>query len=200
MKLLIKSTLALALIMAVSCTNSKPEQKQNNKSNIEKTTPSPKEKGMEYALKTKAVLGKGLMNAIKANGTEGALSFCNENATDLTNSVASKMNFTIKRVSDKYRNPNNKANVNELAYIENAKNQLVHGDKITPQIQEIDNKIVGYYPITINKKCLQCHGNPTSEIQPKTMSKIKELYPDDLAIGYSADELRGVWVVTMPKQ
>lgn len=200
MKSLIKSIFVFTLIMAVSCTNSKPQQKQQSESNVEKSSPSAKEKGMEYALKTKAVLGKSLMNAIKTNGTEGALSFCNENAIHLTNSTTGETGFTIKRVSDKTRNPNNKANVNELAYIENTKSQLVYGKKIGPQIQEIDNKIVGYYPITTAKACLQCHGNPSSDIQPSTMQKIKELYPNDLAIGYNTDELRGIWVVTMPKE
>ena len=162
---------------------------------------SPKEKGLEYALKTKSVLGKNLLGAIKTKGTIGALSFCNENAFHLTDSVASQIDgVEIKRVSDFYRNPANKASVNELTYIENTKNLLMHGEKIKPQIQEINGELVGYYPITINKMCLQCHGKLTDEIKPNTYSKIKELYPDDLAVGYSTDDLRGVWVVTMPKE
>ena len=162
---------------------------------------SPKEKGLEYALKTKSILGKNLLGAIKAKGTIGALSFCNENAFHLTDSVASQIDgVEIKRASDLYRNPANKATVNELTYIENTKNLLMHGEEITPQIQEIKGEMVGYYPITINKMCLQCHGKLTDEIKPNTYSKIKELYPDDLAVGYSTDELRGIWVVTMPKE
>ncbi len=162
---------------------------------------SPTEQGLEYALKTKSILGKNLLGAIKSKGTIGALSFCNENAIHLTDTVASQIEgVEVKRVSDKNRNPNNKANVNELSYIEKAKTQLMYGKKITPQIQEIDGKMVGYYPITTNKMCLQCHGDLTSDIKPNAYSKIKELYPDDIAIGYSADELRGIWVVTMPKE
>jgi len=162
---------------------------------------SPQEKGLEYALKTKSILGKNLLGAIKEKGTVGALLFCNENAFHLTDSVASQIDgVEIKRVSDLYRNPANKANVNELTYIENTKTLLMHGEKIKPQIQEINGEMVGYYPITINKMCLQCHGKLADEIKPNTYSKIKELYPNDLAVGYSTDELRGIWVVSMPKK
>jgi hypothetical protein len=162
---------------------------------------SPLEKGLEYALKTKSILGKNLLGAIKEKETVGALLFCNENALHLTDTVASQIDgVEIKRVSDRYRNPKNIANVNELSYIEKTKTQLMYGKKITPQIQEIEGKIVGYYPIMTNKMCMQCHGNPSTEIEKNTLLKIKELYPDDLAVGYSPDELRGIWVVTMPKE
>ena len=180
--------------------NQYPNERKKHLAKANKNV-NPKEKGLEYALKTKSILGKNLLGAIKTKGTIGALSFCNENAFHLTDSVASQIDgVKIKRVSDLYRNPANKANVNELTYIENTKTLLVHGKKITPQIQEIDGDMVGYYPITINKMCLQCHGKLTVEIEPNTYSKIKELYPNDLAVGYSTDELRGIWVVTMPKE
>lgn len=161
---------------------------------------SPTEQGLEYALKTKSILGKNLLGVIKSKGTVGALLFCNENAIHLTDTVANQIKgVEVKRVSDKNRNPANKANVNELSYIEKAKTKLIYGEKITPQIQEIDGQIVGYYPITTNNMCMQCHGDLNSDIEPNTYTKIKELYPDDLAVGYSVDELRGIWVVTMPK-
>lgn len=200
MKLLIKSISIFTLIIFVACTNSKPQQKQNDESTIKKSSLSYKEKGMEYALKAKGALGKNLINAISTQGTINALSFCNENALHITDSVAKNLNIQIRRVSDQYRNPNNKANADELAFINAAKNQLNDSKKITPQIQEINGKAVGYYPIVTNKMCLQCHGNPSTEIENNTLLKIKELYPSDMAIGYSDNELRGIWVVTMPKE
>ncbi len=44
---------------------------------------------------------------------------------------------------------------------------------------------------------MQCHGDPETDILPETYTKIKELYPEDKAIGYIENELRGIWVVEM---
>ena len=66
---------------------------------------------------------------------------------------------TIKRVSDKPRNPNNQANETELTFIDDLKNTLLNGKKPTPKVVEKDGKMIGYYAIETNKMCLQCHGN-----------------------------------------
>ncbi len=190
----------IILIITTGCNNSKNKGEQKISISVESNTISFKEKGMKYALKAKGVLGKNLINAISSKGTANAMSFCNEKAYHLTDSVAKSLNVHIKRVSDRYRNPSNKANSDELAYIKIAKKQLTDGEKVLPEIQEIDDKVVGYYPIISNSMCLQCHGNPSKEIEKNTFLKINELYPNDLAIGYSSNELRGVWVVTMPKE
>jgi mono/diheme cytochrome c family protein len=154
-------------------------------------------KGLNFAMATKAVLGKNLLNAIQTKGTEGALSFCNEQAYHLTDSMSTALNANIKRVSDKNRNPANTANADELAFIENAKSLLAGGQKISPKIIEKGDKVVGYYPILTDKMCLQCHGQPTQDIQSATLARIKTLYPQDKAFGYSENELRGIWVVEM---
>ena len=51
-----------------------------------------------------------------------------------------------------------------------------------------------------NIMCLQCHGKPDKDILPNTLTKIGSLYPEDKAIGYGVDELRGIWVVEMDKK
>lgn len=163
------------------------------------TEKTPLQLGQELAMNTKKVLGKNLMGAINSKGTAEALSFCNTKAIHLTDSMAIELNAKIKRVSDKNRNPNNKANEQELAYIESAKAQLEAGEEITPQLTEIDNKLVGYYPITTNQMCLQCHGELNTDVKTETLQKIKELYPADKATGYSTNQLRGIWVVEMDK-
>ena len=40
--------------------------------------------------------------------------------------------------------------------------------------------------------CLQCHGEKGKNIQPKTLEKIAQLYPNDLATGYKENEVRGL--------
>ena len=156
-------------------------------------------KGKEIALGTKAVLGKNLLTAIKTKGTDKALAFCNEKAIHLTDSMSIELNTKVKRVSDKNRNPNNMANANELAYINEAKSALKTNGKAKPKIQDVGDKVIGYYPITTNKMCMQCHGNPKSDIDIKTFEMIEKRYPDDKAIGYTTNELRGIWVIEMEK-
>jgi cytochrome c553 len=156
-------------------------------------------KGLNLAMSTKAVLGKNLLNAIQTKGTEGAFSFCNERAYSLTDSMSSVLNASIKRVSDKNRNPDNLANAEESAFIESGKLALANGQKIKPKITELGDKVVGYYPILTDKMCLQCHGKPDIDITPATFSKLKTLYPNDKAFGYQENELRGIWVVEMGK-
>lgn len=156
--------------------------------------------GGKFAMATKAVLGKNLLGAIKSKGTEHALGFCNERAIVITDSMSHNLNAKIKRVSDKNRNPSNKASKRELAYINQAKKAIENGKSADPQMIEDAEKVVAYYPIITNKMCMQCHGEPNEEIKPKSLEIIKELYPNDMATGYKPNELRGIWVIEMDKQ
>lgn len=155
--------------------------------------------GMNIALATKAVLGKNLLNAIQTKGTDKALDFCNEKAVLLTDSMANELGASIKRVSDNNRNPNNLANEQELEYIINAKAEIAENGKAVPKVFEKDGKMVGYYPITTNAMCLQCHGKIETDINEKTLAAINKHYPEDKATGYSSDQLRGIWVIEMTK-
>lgn len=157
------------------------------------------QRGKEYAMATKAVLGKNLLSAINSKGTEDALSFCNERAIPLTDSMQTSLGVNIKRASDNNRNPDNAATLDELEYILQSKKMLDNGQELKPQIHEKGNKMVGYYPILSNQMCLQCHGKPNDDIQLKTIKKIDKLYPNDKAKGYGVNELRGIWVIEMPK-
>jgi len=175
------------------------EEERKKYANTGEGKMSYKERGVKYAMATKSVLGKNLMGAIKSKGTEGALEFCNTRAYPLTDSMALASNTKIKRVSDKTRNPKNVANAMELEYIKLAKNALSKGEKPTPQVREIEGKMLVYVPITTNKMCMQCHGDKNTDISKKTLEKISELYPEDKAIGYKENELRGIWVIKMDK-
>ncbi len=158
------------------------------------------EQGKNFAMQTQKVLAVNLINEIKTRGTEHALTFCSVKAYPLTDSMAIALNAQIKRVSDKERNPDNKANQVELAYIAKSKEILAGGGEIQPQMTEINGKMVGYYPIITNGMCMQCHGNQESEVLPATLLQLKKLYPADKAINYKINELRGIWVVEMDKK
>jgi len=160
---------------------------------------TPIEQGQQLALQTKGVLGRNLLNAINTKGTENALEFCSLKAIELTDSMSLALNAKIKRVSDKNRNPDNAANEEELKYILTAKDLLSKNQKPAPQLTEKDGRWVAYYPILVDKMCLQCHGQKSVDIQPKTLSMIEKYYPTDKAFGYKENDFRGIWVVDMKK-
>ncbi|MEZ4968476.1 MAG: DUF3365 domain-containing protein [Flavobacteriaceae bacterium] len=155
--------------------------------------------GLGYALATKAALGKNLMKAIQEKGTDGAVAFCNLRAIALTDSISVMNNAQIKRVSDKPRNPINEANKEELGYIATFKEQLVSGIEADPIVVPGIEEIRVYYPITTNTMCLQCHGKPNEQVKPTTMATLRKLYPEDKAVGYSVNEVRGIWSVIFDK-
>ena len=157
------------------------------------------ERGLKYALSTKAVLGKNLMGTIQKKGTLDALAFCNEKAYPLTDSMSVVHNASIKRVSDKPRNQNNLANKKELAYINSFKNDIKNNTEPKPIVDVLDDKVQVYYPITTNAMCLQCHGKPEQDIKRPILSSLAKLYPKDKATGYNINQVRGIWTIVFDK-
>ncbi len=162
--------------------------------NAEENKP-PAEKGLEYALNTKKELGKNLMGTIQKKGTVEAVEFCNVRAYPITDSMAMAQNATIKRVSDKPRNPKNLASKKELKIIEQFKDAVANGEDYQPVTEVENGRNTFYYPITTNSMCLQCHGIPNKSIQPEVLTTIKDLYPNDKATGYDINEVRGMWAI-----
>lgn len=156
---------------------------------------SHEELGLEYALGTKAVLGKNLMGAIQSKGTLAALEFCNIQAIPLTDSMSVHYHAQVKRVSDKNRNPNNAATAEELNYLEHFKKIIAKQQEPKPVVLEKGNNVQFYYPIITNTMCLQCHGK---HISPEVRQQTLKLYPKDLAVGYDENEVRGIWSISFP--
>lgn len=158
------------------------------------------ELGQKFVTATQTVLAKNLIGAIQKDGPEYALEFCNVQAYPLTDSVALAMHVGIKRVTDKTRNPGNRANSSEMAHLARMQSNLARGESPEPKVTEQHRQIIGYFPIITNAMCLQCHGKPVTDITQATMNKINTLYPDDQATGYDVNALRGLWVVEMERR
>lgn len=151
--------------------------------------------GMAYAKEAKKALGQSLTKAIQEKGTVGAIGFCNLKAMQITDSVSLMKNAAINRVSDKLRNPKNKATPKELEYINWFKEVLEAGDEISPVVETEDGEVSFYYPIVTNALCLQCHGTPNTQVMPETMTALNKLYPNDMALGYDVNQVRGMWSI-----
>ena len=160
-----------------------PERKEEIKSLT-------KEDFKNIAEQTKKNLVGNLTKQISENGAEKALEFCNVNAIPLTQKLEAENGVMVKRVSDKNRNPDNAANETELKIIEQFKTQLAKKEELKATMENG----VFYAPITTNAMCLQCHGSE-KEMKPEVLAKIKSFYPNDKALGYKENELRGLMVI-----
>lgn len=197
--LIVNIFLIVGTLILISC-NQKDASKTDHNAEIEvKKEINYLEVGKELALETKSNLGQNLARAITEKGPEGAVEFCNIKAIPITDSMSLLLGAKIKRVSDQPRNPDNQANDVELAYNKKWKDAHANGVDLSPMITEVDQKMIGYYPIITNPMCMQCHGTPGKDINLATLAKIKNLYSTDKATGYNLEELRGIFVVEMNK-
>ncbi len=197
---MIKYLFALVLILSIiSCKN-----KSNNdtatttpvveKQNLKISKSDMVKRGKEIAMITKKVLGKNLMGQIKKNSPVAAIGFCNNQASILADSVSNAHNVKITRVSDKPRNKNAQANSLELKMLEDYHRQNEAGEKMKPKLIIQGGENIFYAPIPTNDKCMLCHGQ---SIHNDIKQKIKELYPQDKAVGYSPKDIRGLWKIVL---
>lgn len=155
--------------------------------------------GQQLAMQTRSALGGNLRGALKNGGAEAAVSFCKTRAIPITEEMSAKLNATIRRVSDRPRNPDNSASEVEIELIRQFQAALARGDKPTPAVREVEDRMIGYYPIVTNGMCLQCHGAVGTDIVRDTHAVIQKAYPKDQATGYGSNEVRGLFVVAMEK-
>ena len=135
-------------------------------------------------------LRNSLLAAIGEKGFPYAISFCNEKAYPLTTLYAAD-SITIRRASDRFRNPENQPDSLEAEVL-----KLFASQGPSPKLIRTANEVHYIKPIMMQGMCLNCHGNPTEHIKPETLTSIHEKYPQDKAIHYAENELRGIWHLT----
>lgn len=165
-----------------------------------KAAPEPADLGRQIVGQAFSVLSSNLMTAIAKGGPSNALEFCSVNVAPIVATVANARGVELRRVTHKPRNPDNQASPAELALIESYRARLATTTNLPPQIvTNASGRTQFVAPILLgNPLCLQCHGQPGTEIAPGTLSVIDRLYPADAARGFKLGELRGLWVVTLP--
>lgn len=175
-----------AISLITSCNTQNKESKQ-----------APAIGGDSIAKVSQAVLVSKLTKAISDSGTVGAVAFCNLNASGLLDSLSKAYNCTITRISDKYRNPSNKPTDEEIAILNKFKAAYESNKSLAGELVKGEGGSVHYKPIAVGMPtCLGCHGSAT-DIDSATASKIKNLYPGDLATGYKMGDFRGAWKIVM---
>lgn len=160
-------------------------------SNIEYKPIDYKALGDSLAINAQQTLLFNVGNAMKNGGPVNAISFCNINASRLTDSLSIADNVKISRITRKTRNQKNRASEDELMILAELENNSIFDTLI-----ENGNFRTYYKSIRIGMPtCLKCHGTTDEDIDPATLEKLKVLYPKDQATNYSMGEFRGAWKI-----
>jgi len=168
-------------------------------------TAQEEERVMELAAPAAAALATGLIGrlseALEEGGPVHAVDFCSMEAIPLTREVETSLaeGLTIKRSALRVRNPANAPDTLEEEALRYFASLAGTGDPLpTAWVQRTPDGGARFYrPLSMAPMCLQCHGDP--EAFPPELDRIlRERYPEDRAVGYSAGEFRGVIRVTVP--
>jgi hypothetical protein len=191
------SIILLAIILFVSCNKSgdKKEQSESQGKN---------DKMLAYLAADKMItnfsndLKKELISSLNEKGAVGSIEVCRIKAPEIAMTYSNEDVWSIKRVSEKNRNPANVADEQE----KNIFRQFIARTDSIPdvisvwQVSDTGKVLLYYKPIRTGQLCLKCHG--TSEtIDPEVKTALEKFYPDDKATGYEVGDLRGMFVVRM---
>ena len=138
-----------------------------------------------------------LIQGLKHNDLRKALKYCNNEVVKLV-SKDNEKDFFIKRISLKPRNKKNYPNLYEKEILERFNKFSLKGNKnLKLEHNEIiknehNKKFVYVKAIRMKEVCLNCHG---SNINDDLKKEIQKLYPDDKAINYKLNDIRGAFVM-----
>jgi len=162
--------------------------------------PAPAEAGPRIVAEAFGRLSTALGEAIAKQGAAGALSVCSEQAPAIAADLGKAHGITLRRATEKPRNPKNAADPTERDILAGFAKALKDKQPLQSKtVTQADGRTTYFAPIVIPAPlCLQCHGTPGRDIAPATRQALQKLYPTDQATGYKTGDLRGVWSVTFP--
>ena len=137
-------------------------------------------------------LRNALQSSMAKSGATGAIDFCQVNAYPITSSYANN-DTLIRRAALRFRNPANQPDTLENRILLEFQSSLAEGKNLAPKLIRRADSIHYFKPIQLQAMCITCHGDPTSAIAAATLAAIQSKYPDDRAVGFKENELRGMW-------
>ncbi len=159
------------------------------------------DKGKSIAGATFSALSGQLQKALQEGGVQNAVDYCNVVAYPLVDSLSEVHDATIRRTSLKIRNPKDAPTPHEQVALESYQQKVENGEQLQPSVNLTDAGTVAFYaPIMTMELCLKCHGKVGKELAQADYELIKELYPEDEAIGYSEGDWRGLWSIEFERE
>lgn len=190
---------SLVLIGLLFCLSTNAQNKVSILSPSEEEINNYSALGSIIAKKLLVNLKSELLKGIKEGGPINSLKICNIKAIPLTTELIGSSNniVSIKRTSNKYRNPVNKPDElsqEALKFFEEkwSKPPDSYVQKYTLQ----DSTFYNYYqPLKIGGLCTTCHGMK-EKMDQEVVKVLEKLYPEDKATGYKVGDFRGLIQVT----
>lgn len=159
---------------------------------VEESQLSDSEKQMlTQARQAQKELATRLMGTLKSAVAEGnferGVEVCKTAAPSLTQSVEDDLEVEIGRTSFKLRNPENAPRPWAEPWVEKRTEENVILRTDAGALHTLS-------PIRLAEPCVQCHGT-AEQIPDEVQAMLAEKYPDDEAIGFAPNDLRGYfWV------
>jgi hypothetical protein len=138
-----------------------------------------------------------------AGGPEGAILVCRDKAPQLARAAAEESGWMVRRVSLRNRNPRAVPDAWERAALEDFDRRSAAGEnpKAMEKAELVDEggkKSYRYLKaLPTAGLCLACHGDPAA-MTPAVRQVLGKLYPDDKAVGYSENQVRGAITIRKP--
>ena len=142
-----------------------------------------------------------LQAAMKTGGPVSAIQVCNKRAPEIAAGFSEEKGWRVARTSLKYRNPDNAPDAWERTVLEQFEDRKANGEDpkqmAYTEVVEVDGvkKFRFMKAIPTGPVCVACHGET---IEAAVEASIRELYPEDLARGYNAGDIRGAFTITQP--
>ncbi len=151
-------------------------------------------RGRAIAKASFEALSQQLTKAMAEGGVSHALSFCHENAYPITDSLSATYRVRIRRVAERYRNPENAPQAQEQTLLNGfaaLKAQGVDLKTVDTAVVLAPGRVLFAKPILLQPQCMVCHGN----VGESDYREIRRLYPGDRAVGFSPGDFRGMWAI-----
>jgi hypothetical protein len=160
---------------------------------------APVERARRAAGELTTVLKARLAREMEAGGPVAAARVCSEVAQTIA-AAHSRDGVTVRRVSDRWRNPADRPDEWEAARLAELETALAQGN-LPPEVVETrveeGVEVVRYLqPLRVGELCLTCHGDPAT-FSPELRRLLAERYAADRAVGYRVGDLRGAVSVTV---
>lgn len=165
----------------------------------ESPEPAPIERARFAAAELTTELGARLKRELEAGGPVAAARVCS-GVAQLMAAAHSRDGVTVRRVSERFRNPADLPDAWESARLAELRAALERGelpDELAETVIEEGTPVLRYLkPIRVGELCLSCHGDPESF--PEELRRfLAERYGADRAVGYRVGDLRGAVSVTV---
>ncbi len=143
-----------------------------------------------------------LKAAIDEGGLKQAIGVCNEAAPQIAKAVSEDSGWRVGRTALRVRNRANAASARQALVLEGFLERARAGEDFKTMEHrtvfvdaEGQRTLLYMKAIPMGEVCAKCHG---SDVDPGLYATIRELYPEDQAIGFKPGDLRGAFILTRP--